>query len=86
MARRSVGQCTTSEFDAQRGMIAFPMGPIRMTADDKALTVIIELAEGADVDRFKQSVAEHLDRFAFREAPLSFHWQWPPARGWVRLA
>ena len=63
-----------TEFDPQSGIIAFPMGPIRMAAGEEALTVTIEPTEGADVDRFKQVVAEHLDRFAFREAPLSFDW------------
>lgn len=62
-------------FDAQQGTIAFPMGPIRMTAGADALTVMIEPQEGADVERFKQVVADHLDRFAFREAPLTFDWR-----------
>ncbi|AMK22232.1 hypothetical protein K426_06430 [Sphingobium sp. TKS] len=56
-------------------MIAFPMGSIRMAAGAEALTVTIEPQEGADVERFKQVVADHLDRFAFREAPLTFDWQ-----------
>jgi len=64
-----------TEFDAERGVIAFPMGPIRLTAGAEALTVTIEPNEGADVERFKQVVAEHLDRFAFREAPLRFDWR-----------
>ena len=64
-----------TDFDVQQGVIAFPMGPIRMMAGDEALTVTIDPVEGADVDRFKQVVADHLDRFAFREAPLPFDWQ-----------
>lgn len=28
----------------------------------------------ASADRFKQVVAEHLDRFAVREGPLPFDW------------
>ena len=64
-----------TEFDAERGVIAFPMGPIRLAAGAEALTVTIEPNEGADVERFKQVVAEHLDRFAFREAPLRFDWR-----------
>ena len=64
-----------TEFDAERGVIAFPMGPIRLTAGAEALTVTIEPTPDADVERFKQVVAEHLDRFAFREAPLRFDWQ-----------
>jgi hypothetical protein len=63
-----------TDFDAQQGSIAFPMGPIRLVAGPDALTVAIEPQEGVDVERFKQVVAEHLDRFAFREAPLTFNW------------
>ena len=62
-------------FDAQQGSIALPMGSIRMAAEPDALVVTIEPQEGADVERFKQVVAEHLDRFAFREAPLTFDWK-----------
>lgn len=35
----------------------------------------IDPVAGANVERFKAVVAEHLDRFAFREAPLRFDWQ-----------
>ena len=51
------------------------MGPIRMKAEPEALVVTIEPKADADVERFKQVVADHLDRFAFREAPLTFDWQ-----------
>ncbi|MCB4863034.1 DUF2218 domain-containing protein [Sphingobium sp. PNB] len=64
-----------TDFDARQGSIAFPMGPIRMAAGADALTVTIEPGEGTDVERFKQVVADHLDRFAFREAPLTFDWR-----------
>ena len=64
-----------TEFDAEKGVIAFPMGPIRLTAQSDALIVTIEPNADADVERFKQVVAEHLDRFAFREAPLQFDWR-----------
>lgn len=64
-----------TEFDAAAGVIHFPMGPIRMAAQEEALMVTIEPTPDADVERFKQVVAEHLDRFAFREAPLAFDWK-----------
>lgn len=64
-----------TEFDAQQGVIAFPMGPIRLAAGPDTLSVTIEPQADADVESFKQVVADHLDRFAFREAPLSFDWQ-----------
>jgi hypothetical protein len=64
-----------TDFNAERGSIAFPMGPITMAASADTLAVTIEPAPDADVDRFKQVVADHLDRFAFREAPLAFDWK-----------
>ena len=62
-------------FDTDRGDIAFPMGAIHMEAQPDVLIVSLEPSPEADVARFKQVVADHLDRFAFREAPLSFDWQ-----------
>lgn len=62
-------------FDTEQAVIPFPMGPIRMQAEPEALVVTIEPKADADVEKFKQVVADHLDRFAFREAPLTFDWQ-----------
>jgi hypothetical protein len=42
-----------------------------------ALRVTIEGEEGEAVERMKGVVASHLDRFAFREAPLPFDWKGP---------
>lgn len=64
-----------TDFDAQQGRIVLPMGAVRMTAAPDALTVMIEPNGDADVEQFKQVVVAHLDRFAFREGPLTFDWQ-----------
>ncbi len=64
-----------TDFSPEQGVIAFPMGPIRMAAQPDALVVSLEPNADADVERFKQVVAEHIDRFAFKEAPLPFDWQ-----------
>lgn len=64
-----------TDFGPEQGVIAFPMGPIRMAASANALSVTIEPNPDVDVDMFKQVVADHLDRFAFREAPLPFDWK-----------
>ena len=63
-----------TDFNAEQGVIVLPMGPARLTAEPDTLVVTIEPNPDADVDRFKQVVADHLDRFAFREAPLPFDW------------
>ena len=39
------------------------------------LTVTIAANDVATVERMNGVVATHLDRFAFREAPLQFDWQ-----------
>jgi hypothetical protein len=39
------------------------------------LQVTIEGEESDAVERMKGVVASHLDRFAFREAPLPFDWK-----------
>jgi hypothetical protein len=62
-------------FDAEKSAIAFPMGALRMEAQADALVVTLDPAPEADIDRFKQVVADHLDRFAFKEAPLAFDWK-----------
>ena len=38
------------------------------------LVVAVEAEDGETLERMKDVVARHLDRFAFREAPLRFDW------------
>jgi hypothetical protein len=45
-----------------------------MEAGVDALLVTIETDDMESVERLKVVVANHLDRFAFREAPLPFEW------------
>jgi hypothetical protein len=73
------------EFDSTQGKVMFPRDArgaswsgdamVTFTADAKALTCRIEASEPAQRDGLKGAVARHLDRFAFREAPLPFDWQ-----------
>lgn len=63
-----------TRFDADQGHIVFPMGSIDLAATADALSVTLHPHTDADVAQFKQVVADHLDRFAFREAPLPFDW------------
>ena len=39
-----------------------------------ALSVRIDASSAAHAEAMKEVVARHLDRFAFREAPLAFDW------------
>jgi hypothetical protein len=54
--------------------VRFPDGVATMTSGPDALSVTVEAEQAETVERLKEVVARHLDRFAFREAPLSFEW------------
>ncbi len=62
-------------FTADHGTVRFPDSLVTMAAEDKALVVTVEAQEGEITERMKDVVARHLDRFAFREAPLPFDWK-----------
>lgn len=46
-----------------------------MTDRDGALECRIEASAPGQLEALKGAVARHLDRFAFREAPLTFEWK-----------
>ena len=71
-------------FTPEHGTVTFPKDArgatwtddalVTFDADANALAVRID-ASGADhLEAMKGVVARHLDRFAFREAPLPFDW------------
>ena len=64
---------TFTETEGEIGDFVF--GPLTLRASPDALTVAFDPLPDADVDRARQVIANHLDRFAFREAPLSFDWR-----------
>jgi hypothetical protein len=65
-------------FSEQEGRIAFPNGAVLdMRADSDTLDIALTVPEGEDVERMRGVVSSHLDRFAFREAPLTFDWATP---------
>lgn len=61
-------------FDPVLGRIALPMGTCTLTATPAALQVDLEGDEAADMSRFEDVVADHINRFAHREGPLAFPW------------
>ena len=73
------------EFDAERGRVVFPRdargadgpgdGEVTMTARPDALECRIQASAPGQLEALKGALSRHLDRFAFREAPLSFDWQ-----------
>ncbi|MFT3976982.1 MAG: DUF2218 domain-containing protein [Sphingomonas bacterium] len=63
-------------FSPEEATIIFPNGSrLDMRADSETLDVALSVPEGEDVARMREVVASHLDRFAFREAPLTFDWK-----------
>ena len=58
----------------QKGVVKFPAAVVTLEAGPEALGVAIEGEGSEEVERLKGVVASHLDRFAFREAPLRFDW------------
>ncbi|MBC2666877.1 DUF2218 domain-containing protein [Novosphingobium flavum] len=73
------------EFTPEHGTVVFPRdgrganhpGDALATLDAgaEALTVRIDATSDAQLEGLKGALARHLDRFAFREAPLAFDWQ-----------
>ena len=63
-------------FTAEEGTITFPNGAqLAMRADSQTLDLVLTVPDGEDAERMRGVVASHLDRFAFREAPLTFDWR-----------
>ena len=73
------------EYDSQAGRVTFPSdgrggswageGVLSLAAKPDTLECTITASEEGQLEMLKRVVAEHLDRFAFREAPLTFDWQ-----------
>lgn len=73
------------EFTAERGTVTFPRnargadhpgdGLATFDAAADTLDVRIDATSPEQLEGLKGVVARHLDRFAFREAPLTFDWR-----------
>ena len=73
------------DYDACEGRVTFPRDArgadwpgdalVTMTAGEDVLACRIDASAEGQLEALKGAVARHLDRFAFREAPLSFDWK-----------
>jgi uncharacterized protein len=73
------------EYTAREGRVTFPRdargadwpatGLVNFVAHDEDLECRIEASAEGQLEGLKGAVARHLDRFAFREAPLAFDWR-----------
>ena len=72
------------EYTAEKGTVVFPRdargaewpgdGTITMTAREQTLDCRIDASAPGQLEGLKGALARHLDRFVFREAPLTFDW------------
>ncbi|WP_374409237.1 DUF2218 domain-containing protein [Pelagerythrobacter sp.] len=73
------------DYSADKGTVTFPAegrsgswagdAVLTLDAGPDALECRIDASEPGQRDVLKGVVANHLDRFAFREAPLTFDWR-----------
>ena len=73
------------EFTETEGKVVFPRNArgadwpgdatLVMQAHDDGLECRLQATADGQLEALKGAVARHLDRFAFREAPLAFNWQ-----------
>ncbi len=74
----------TVEFTSAQGTVVFPRdargadwpgeAKVTMIAHPETLECRIDASAAPQLDGLKGALARHLDRFAFREAPLQFAW------------
>ena len=72
------------EFTPEHGTVTFPKdtrgashagdGVATMDAVEGGLQVRVDATSAEQLEGLKGALARHLDRFAFREAPLTFNW------------
>lgn len=73
------------EFTPEQGTVVFPRegragsfpddAAATFSAEGESLLVRIDASAEEQLEALKDVVARHLDRFAFREAPLTFDWK-----------
>lgn len=65
-----------TQVDGDVGTVTFPNAVCTMAADGESIAITITGEEREAVQRLTDVVATHIDRFAFREAPLEYTWTW----------
>jgi hypothetical protein len=72
-------------FTPEHGTVTFPRDArgadwagdalVTFDAQSESLRIRVDASEAAQLDGLKGAVERHIERFAFREAPLSYAWQ-----------
>lgn len=74
------GHKMATTYDEGDGMGAFPFSGTEnavMTARPGGIAITLTTGARTRTDHLRGVIERHLDRFAFREAPLTFEWQEP---------
>ena len=79
------GHNLSVEFTEDKGTVIFPRNArgadwpgdatLVMQAHNDGLECRLEASAAGQLEALKGAVARHIDRFAFREAPLAFDWR-----------
>ena len=67
-----------TSYDEGDGMGIFPFSDVEnavMTARHDGIAITLTTADQARSAHMRGVIEEHLDRFAFREAPLTYEWK-----------
>ncbi|PLS21066.1 DUF2218 domain-containing protein [Neptunicoccus cionae] len=57
------------EFDPEAGVIRFPFGQCKLTAEGDILELTVSAETQSDLTKTCRVISSHLERFAFRENP-----------------
>ena len=66
-----------TSYDEGDGMGAFPFSEhtnVVMTARPEGIAITLTTADMEENERMRGVIERHIDRFAFREAPLTYDW------------
>ncbi|AKH42942.1 hypothetical protein FHS61_003150 [Altererythrobacter atlanticus] len=67
-----------TSYDEGDGMGVFPFSELDnavMTARHGGIAITLTTADAAQNEHLRAVIERHLDRFAFREAPLTYKWE-----------
>ena len=71
------GHKFATSYDEGDGMGAFPFSEhtnVVMTARPEGIAITLTTADMEENERMRGVIERHIDRFAFREAPLTYDW------------
>ena len=71
------GHKFATSYDEGDGMGAFPFSEhtnVVMTARPEGIAITLTTADMEENERMRVVIERHIDRFAFREAPLTYDW------------